>query len=482
MNGLSAALASTAAVCVGAGALGWSVAGALVPAGARAERLAWGFACGLALIAGSVPLAFSLGLTPGWLPFLLLALPAVALGRLLRLRAHRAPAGELRTDDPTRSLLPSAVFLALILAGVAFYALRALTEPMWANDYLAIWGLKGKTFFFERAIPNRLFEWSALSFSHPEYPLGLPFLYAGLAFLAGRWDDHAMALVFPLVQAATLLALFGWLRRRGASRPLALGAAVLLAHFEPLYRAFTTGMAEVPLSFAVLLLGTAFCDRLDRTDRAASRRLAIAAVLCTATKNEGLFLVAAALVLAALFALARRGVARAAALLALPAAVIVAAHRLLRGSLPLRDFDFTFLSRPAELAPRVAEALAAAAAETGPKTWIAAAALAALLAAGHPSSAGTRLLALAACGLAAYVFLPALAVAGPKWLVATSLARTVSALVPLAAAGIAVRLVPVFATGFRLPAPGPDESTGSARGLSAFGASRARRTPSTRGS
>jgi hypothetical protein len=442
VNGLAAALASTAGVCAGAGALGWGVAGALVPGGARPERLAWGFACGLALVAGSVPLAFSLGLTPGWLPFLLLALPAVAFGRLLRLRARGGSATESRTDEP--SLLAAVVFLALILAGVAIYALRALTEPMWANDYVAIWGLKGKTFFLERGIPNRLFEWSALSFSHPEYPLGLPFLYAGLAFLAGRWDDHAMALLFPLVAVATLLALFGWLRRRGASRPLALGAAALLALFEPVYRAFTTGMAEVPLSFAVLLLGTAFCDRLDRTDRGASRRLALAAVLCTATKNEGLFLVAAALVLAALFSLARRGVARAAALLALPAAVIVAAHRLVRGSLPLRDFDFTLLSRPAELIPRVAEAIAAAAAETGPKTWIAAAALAGLLAAGLSSPAGARLLALAACGFAAYVFLPALAVAGPKWLVATSLARTVSALAPLVAAGVAVRLVPVF--------------------------------------
>lgn len=482
MNGLTAALASTAGVCAGAGAVGWSLAGALVPREARAERLAWGFASGLAIVAASVPLGFSLGLPPGWLPFLLLALPAVALGRLLRLRPRRGAAAELRTDEPTPAGLPSVVFITLILAGVAIYALRALTEPMWANDYVAIWGLKGKTFFLERGIPNRLFEWSALSFSHPEYPLGLPFLYAGLAFLVGRWDDHAMALLFPLVAVATLLALFGWLRRRGASRPLALGAAALLAHFEPLYRAFTTGMAEVPLSFAVLLLGTAFCDRLDRTDGGASRRLALAAVLCTATKNEGLFLVAAALVLTALFSLARRGGARAAALLALPAAVIVAAHRLIRGSLPLRDFDFTLLLRPAELAPRVAEAFAAAAAEIGPKTWVAAAALAVLLAAGHASSAGTRLLVLAACGFAAYVFLPALAVAGPKWLVETSLARTVSALAPLVAAGVAVRLVPVFATGDRLTAPGPGGATGSGRGLSASGASRARRTPSTRGS
>jgi hypothetical protein len=54
------------------------------------------------------------------------------------------------------------------------------------------------------------------------------------------------------------------------------------------------------------------------------------------------------------------------------------------------------------------------------------------------------LLVLAACGFAAYVFLPALAVAGPRWLVQTAFARTVSALAPLVAAGVAIRLAPVF--------------------------------------
>jgi hypothetical protein len=168
-------------------------------------------------------------------------------------------------------------------------------------------------------------------------------------------------------------------------------------------------------------------------------------VLCTATKNEGLFFVAAALLLAALFSLARRGLAaRAAALLALPAAVIIAAHRLIRGSLPLRDFDFSLLSRPADLAPRIAEAVAAAAAEAGPRTWAALVALAALVVAGRSVPAGNRLLALAASGFAAYLFLPALAVEAPAWLVRTAFARTVSALAPLVAAGVVVRLVPLF--------------------------------------
>jgi hypothetical protein len=457
VTGLALSLLSVGAILVAVGAVGYAFAGALVPRGRafRAERLSWGIAAGLALLAGSVAFAFLFHGMPGWLPFLVLAAVVGLPARLFRFR-DRVPE---RAEPPesTDERRASAVLFAILLLGVVLYALRALTEPMWANDYLAIWGFKGKTFFAEREIPDRLFRWLSLSFSHPEYPLGLPLLYAGVAFLLGRWDDHALALLFPFLQVATLLVLYGWLRRRGAGRPLALPAAALLSHFEPLYRAFTTGMAEVPLSFGVLLLGTSLADRIERTDRGASRRLALAALVCTATKNEGLYFVAAAFLVAALSAFSRKGfAARAAAALALPAALVIAAHRLIRGSLPLRDFDFSLLAKPALLLPRIAESVASAVGQTPPAAWIGLATLGVLVAAGRPSPAGAAILALAACGVAAYLFLPALAVEGPAWLVETAFFRTTAALAPLAAAGVAVRLIPVFSTG-------PGVSSGSER-------------------
>jgi hypothetical protein len=167
--------------------------------------------------------------------------------------------------------------------------------------------------------------------------------------------------------------------------------------------------------------------------------------VCAGTKNEGLFFVAAGLVVAAFSSLSRRGVfARAAALIVLPAALVAAAHRLLRGHLPLSDFDFSLLRRPGELADRVGETFATVVRGTPPLAVIGLAALAALIAAGRGSPAGTRLLALAACGLSAYLFLPALAVAGPAWLVETAFFRTTAALAPLVAAGVAVRLIPLW--------------------------------------
>jgi hypothetical protein len=448
VTGLPLSILSVAAILTGIGAVGYGIAYALVPRGRafRAERLAWGFSAGLAVLAASVALAFSVHQTPGWLAFLLLAVVVGLPARLFRIR-ERAPAPPV-SPESMNERRASAVLLGIVLVGVVLYALRALTEPMWANDFVAIWGFKGKTFFAEREIPDRLFRWLSLSFSHPEYPIGLPMLYAGIAFLLGRWDDHAMAVLFPFLQVATLLALYGWLRRRGAGRPVALGASALLSQFEPLYRAFTTGMAEVPLSFGVLLLAMSLADRIERTDRGASRRLALAAIVCTATKNEGLYFVAAAFLVAALSAFSRRGlVARAAAVLALPAALVIAAHRLIRGSLPLRDFDFSLLAKPALLLPRIAESVSSAVRETPPSAAIGLLALGVLFWAGRPSPAGAALLALAACGFAAYLFLPALAVQGPAWLVETAFFRTTAALAPLAIAAAAVRLAPVFAVG-----------------------------------
>jgi len=324
---------------------------------------------------------------------------------------------------------------------------------MWAADFLAIWGWKGKTIFASASIPAWMWRLPDLSFTHPEYPLGLPFLYAGIAFLLGRWDDHAMALLFPFLQGATLLLLAGWLRRRGAPRGVALAGAAALSLFEPLYRAFTTGMAEVPLSFFLLLLATALADALEG-EKGSGRRLALAAAGAVALKNEGLFaagIAAALAIVAARKPWRERWTVAAGALL--PALAVSAAHRVGRGPLPLRDFRFDLILEP-EFPSRLLLGLRTILGETSLPAAAGLLALALLLFAGLRSPSGDRLLGLAAALLAAYAILPAFCVWGPDWLARTAFARTAAALAPLAAAGAALRLAPVFTSA--------GESTGSA--------------------
>jgi hypothetical protein len=419
MTAFLLSLARVGGVLLLGGTAGWGIAAALFPAGARlrAERLGWSFAVGCALIATLVLPAPVTILAAGWPAFLIRAAILLAVARLLRLPPDDRPAVAGKSS-PALGLI--------VVIGVGLYVLRALTEPMWSNDFIAIWGFKGKS----------LFSGGPLSpgpeFSHPEYPLGLPYLYAGLAFLTGRWDDHAMALLFPLFQVATLCVLFGWLRRRGASPALAALAAAAVAGFEPLYSAFLTGMAEVPLAFGLLLFGTALVDTLDETDPGATRRLAFASFFIAATKNEGLFLAVAASFLALAVERGRRW--RVALAVLLPALLLRALHIPWRSGLPLSYFEWNLFSME-----RVWDSFAAAGVLLGWTTWAGLALLLALVVLGDRVPFGDRLLVLAVCALAAYLVIPAIAVRGPAWIIQTTLLRTTAALAPLVAAAVAVR-------------------------------------------
>ena len=444
-------LAAFGAILCAVTLAGASPARPLFPPGSawRPERWGWSFALGCALVAIETAAAVRLGLSPGWLSFLAAATVAAAAAPFFRLPVIGRDVAPERMRPAVRGLL-----LLLLVSGVALYLLRALTEPMWSNDYLAIWGLKGKTIALARAFPPRVLPAGLYGFSHPEYPLGLPLLYAGLASMLGRWDDHGLALLFPFIQVATLLVLFGWLRRHGVARPIPLAAAALLSQWEPLYSGFLTGLAEVPLSSAFLLFGTAFSDSLEETDPGARRRLALASLLAAATKNEGLFLAVAGGA-GALFARApKRGRVAAAALL--PAAAVAAITRVASGGAGLRDLDFGFLGpRMPELPGRLAETLRAALLEVALSAWPLLLCLALLLVAGRSSPFGNRLLWLPAACLAAYLLLPPFASRGPAWLVRTTLARTTAALAPLVVAGVAARLS--FAEGGRRKARSPAE-------------------------
>ena len=417
-------LLGVGAVLFTAWLLGFAISTMLLPRGERfrRERLGWSFAMGSALFAVSVPPALALHVAP------MLVLVALAAVLLSLLRRFRLPP-EFDPGAPPRKL--PAILAAAAALGVAVYALRALTEPMWANDYIAIWGLKGKTIYGARGYPDWL---TSLDYAHPEYPLGLPLLYAAVSFAVGHWDDHAMALLFPLFQAGTLVVLFGWLRRRGVSPRIAGLAAVLVAWFEPLYSAFLTGMAEVPLAFGVLLFGTALADALDETDAGALRRLIAAALMIAGTKNEGLFFAIVGAVIALVSGRGRRWKIAFAALA--PALLVRALHWPWRSRVPLADFERGLFSTE-----RVWDSIAAAGGLLGWKTWIGVALVAVLIAAGRSVAAGNRLLLLAAAGAAAYLVVPAFAVRGPAWLVETTLLRTTAALVPLFAAAVAVRYV-----------------------------------------
>ncbi len=413
---------------------GRAVVPALIPPGDgwRIERWGWSLAVAPLLLASFVLVSFAVRLRPGWIAFL-----GLSLGGINLVRRFHLP----RTDRTTgarswRSPIPL-FLLALTAAGMSIYAVRSLAEPMWSNDFLAVWGLKGRTMFGDVGIPQRLFRWPEFEFSNPGYPIGLPLVYAGLAFLLGRWDDHAMALLFPFFQLGTLLVLVGWLRRRGTDLVVALAAAAFVSNFGVLYSAWLSGMAEVPAAFTFLLVGTSLWDVLDDMDPGALRRLFLASLLAAATKNEGVFLVAIAIAFLAFQAVRRRErrlwLAGAASMTAGLGSVLL--HQLVLGGHPVRGLDPGLLWRPG-LSSRLLKTVREEWIELARPIWPGIVAVMVLAGLDPRRLSANPILVVVSASVASYLALPVLCSFGPGWLVHWTVGRIISALVPLLAAGI----------------------------------------------
>ena len=423
---------------IGASAAAASLAGRPLLRGlSRAERWAWAVGLGLSFDAAVDLAARAIGIRPG---------PGWTFGAVLL-----AAAGGLlfRRADPPAERRPggfAGAALALVAAAIVLFGIVALSEPMWSNDFLAIWGFKGKTLFFSRTIPARLFDDPAAAWSHPEYPLWLPSVFGALASAIGRWDDHALAVLFPALQAATAAALYGWTKRRFSPSPAA-AAALLSAAFLPLYQGFEVGMAEIPLALALVLFGAAAIDFSEAPAFPAAARLALAAFFAASVKQEGTLFVLLAGAWMALREIRRRrgrGAIPVLALTIVPAVLHQLLLVVLRGPIGDRDFDMSF-ARPdrwGTLFGRMAEAAAHLVRPGDAATWIAIFALAALAGLARPAG-GVGALAILGPPLlaqsAAYVAICAFSAFDPVWQV-EFVPRLLGGLFPIALLAVAPRL------------------------------------------
>jgi hypothetical protein len=388
------------------------------------ETAGWSLGAGALLLACVYALLLSVHASPGPKKLgAILALPAgIAVMR-------RAPSH--RTGAPYSGV--ALALAAAAAAGLALYAIQACAEPLWSTDFLAIWGLKGKTIYSTGGVPGRLFRDPALAWSHPEYPLLVPFLMAGFSAATGGWNDEALGLVFVLGQIATVLVVAGFCRRRGSPRAGAL-AAMLVAFWYPLYRAFNTGLAEIPFALSLVLLATAAAD-------GSPARSALAALLCVATKQEGTVF---ALLVAGTLALRRsasRDRRRSALAIAAVAGLHAAAMILARGTLHDRDFTFAVLapSHAAELVGRLGRVASALAATWTPAGWLGFACLAGIFLLTRRAREDFLLLPLAAQA-SIYLGACALSAYDPAWQLRSAFFRIAATLGPALVLAVGCRL------------------------------------------
>ncbi len=422
----------------------------------RAERWAWAFWLGVLAVAGAALAGVALGIPGGSR-----AIPAffgiVLLATFLRKRRVSAEPPEARLSPAGRILLFGAAL------AVASFTVIAVSEPMWSNDFLAIWGFKGKTIFLSGSIPGRLFHDSMTAWSHPEYPLLLPLALAGFSALPGVWDDHALALLYPIFQVALVAMLYGWTKRR-YSPGAAAWAAVLAACNFALFRPLGVGMAEIPLAAALVFFAAAVLDFADDPSRSAGARLAIAALAASAVKQEGaLFVLLVAGWVAHAAGRRRRGFAIAfLSLTAVPAICHAIVLTALRGTVADRDYDLSF-AQPEKwslLPPRAFAVLETVFRTQIASAWMPLGALAVFFLLARPAGREDSLRLLGPPLLAqagAYAAICAFSAFDPVWQ-AQFLPRLAGALFPVLLLAAAPRLESVCA-GPGAAIPGPPDTT-----------------------
>lgn len=405
--------------------VGWAIVRLFTRDLEPVERLAWGFACAVLLRAFIYAALLALGANPGAGELLTLEL-LVLVGSLMA-RPDRGP------RFPFRSRIAALPGLLLVLAGISILvgAVRLLSQPLWAPDYLAVWGLKAKTIFSSGGIPQRIFDDPLTVWSHPEYPLLVPLSLASLAVSIGRFDDRAISLLYSAFQLATTLAVFGFLRRRVGELAGAV-AGLLTSAFVPLYQPGNAGTGDIPIAFGFVLLGNAYLDVLAADQPAARVRLLLAALFCVTTKQEGWSFVLVLVIALLLRSVRRRGKISVAVQLSLlaPLGLQAAVLRISGTTLRRRDMDLTLLRHWDRWWPRILETLSHIARIEVVAAVVPLVALLVFFGATRRGPADALLGPLFA-QIGAYVAFMSLSAFGVEWLIEASLPRLMTALVPL---------------------------------------------------
>ena len=218
---------------------------------------------------------------------------AVVSGALLICLRHRMsrpswPRSVVWRFNP-RMILAAGAFV-LICAAIANAAAESLTPGLADIDAYAIWMLKAKIAATEalRPIPHFLLD-PSLSYSHQDYPLGMPMVMAAMYSAIGDVDEQLGKIVLLPVYLALVLVIYAAVARRLNRWTAIVISAVFAAAPVVVQHA---GIAEAELTF-VLMHACCLVLLLRWMENGGWRTLtasAAFAAFAAFTKNEGLAL------------------------------------------------------------------------------------------------------------------------------------------------------------------------------------------------
>jgi len=271
-----------------------------------AELAGLSFAAGYGLL-GIVLFDYSLA---GHVPSraILICIAVVCVTALIVVRGAVAlPQWPPRFEPRWGAKLILGIVAALLLeAAAANAAANCLTPGLADIDSFAIWMYKAKIVAAEPLLPIPKFLLDpSLSYSHQDYPLGMPLVVAAMYSAVGGIDEQYGKV--PLLAAYLSLALVIYAAlRRELNRATAAAVTALLIAMPVLIQNTGAAVAEVPL----VLMHACCLVLLLRWMQDAGRRNLVASAVFAAfaafLKNEGLALFPLIAVAAAAFALIRQ--------------------------------------------------------------------------------------------------------------------------------------------------------------------------------
>jgi hypothetical protein len=298
---------------------------------ARADRinliecacLAWLFGCGTISL-----LLWFCGMFCSGLFLQAIVTVACLLFAVLGWRAKRN--ANARFDLPKPANITEWILASLIAIEIAVLIFTSFKHTLgW--DGLLNWELKARyAFLNDGTIPAAYYSSDGRAFSHPEYPLGIPFTELWLYLWMGEPNQFWVKIIFPLFYAACAPLLALLVSRLSGKRWIGLLSAALLP-FVPSISAspggVVVGYVDVPLGvFYLAALGY-----LLLWFKASDSRFLVVFAACSALlpwiKSEGIILWLVIVLLGFVLGLAKRRLGQFVLSLA-PGAILILAWRI----------------------------------------------------------------------------------------------------------------------------------------------------------
>lgn len=186
----------------------------------------------------------------------------------------------------TNSRLITILYIFILLCLIVVTA-DSLLLPTNNWDAIAIWSYKAKIFYFETISNTGYFSQAYQSYSHPDYPILLPFLQTYIYLMIGYVDDRLVRILHVTYLIMLLLSVNVGLRNVLTDKYRVLVIA-LLASLPVIMNEAASGCADIPIAFYYTSMIIFTKMWLYTENKKYMMVSAIFTALAINTKNEGL--------------------------------------------------------------------------------------------------------------------------------------------------------------------------------------------------